>query len=86
MFAGKDWSAGRMKRNDGVALRKPEVLSRTRAQGMKKKAIEDYCVLYQNLCTELHIHEKPQLIFYVVETGFLHNSIPPSQIVATKGG
>jgi hypothetical protein len=35
--AGKDWFAGSMKRNDDIALRKPECLSKVRAQGMNKK-------------------------------------------------
>jgi hypothetical protein len=65
-------------------LRKPEGLSKAKAQGMNKKAVEDYFVLYQNLCTELHIPEKPQLVFNMDETGFPLNNIPP-KIVATKG-
>jgi hypothetical protein len=83
MSAGKDWFAGFMKRNYDIALRKPQD-SKARAQGMNKKAVEDYFVPYQNLCTELHIHEKPQLIFNMEETGFPFNNIPP-KIVATKG-
>jgi hypothetical protein len=75
--AGKDWFAGFMKRNDDVALRKLEVLSKARAQEINKKAVEGYFVLYQNLCTELHIHEKPQHIFNMDETGFPLNNIPP---------
>jgi hypothetical protein len=78
------WFAGFLKRNDDVALRKPEGLSKARAQGMNMKAIEGYFVLNQNLCTELHIHEKPQLIFNKDEPGFPLNNISP-QIVATKG-
>jgi hypothetical protein len=50
MSAGKDWFAGFIKINDDIALRKPEVSSKARAQGMNKKAVEDYFVLYQNLC------------------------------------
>jgi hypothetical protein len=84
MSAGKDWFAGFMKRNDDIALRKPEGLSKARARGMNKKAVEGYFVLYQNLCTELHIHEKPQLIFNKDEPGFPLNNIPP-KIDATKG-
>jgi hypothetical protein len=84
MSAGKDWFAGFMKSNDDIALRKPESLSKARAQGMNKKAVEDYFVLYKNLCTELHIPEKLQLIFNMDETGFPLNNIP-HKIVATKG-
>jgi hypothetical protein len=65
-------------------LRKPQGLSKARAQGMNKKAVEGYFVLYQNLCTELHIHEKPELIFNMDEIGFPLKNIPP-KIVATKG-
>jgi hypothetical protein len=72
-----------MKRNDDIALRKLEGLSIATAQGMNKKTVEDYFVPYKNLCTELHIHEKPQLIFNMDETGFPLNNIPP-KIVATK--
>jgi hypothetical protein len=84
MSADKDWFAGFMKRNYDIALRKPEGLSKARAQGMNKKTVEDYFVPYQSLCTELHIHEKPQLIFDMDERGFPLNNIPP-KIVATKG-
>jgi hypothetical protein len=84
MSANNDWFTGFMKRNDDIALRKPEGLSKARVQGMNKKAVEGYFVLYQNLCTELHIHEKPKLIFNMDETGFPLNNIPP-KIVATKG-
>jgi hypothetical protein len=77
MSAGKDWLAGFMKRNDDIALRKPEGLPKARAQGMNKKAVEDYFVLYQNLCTKLHIDEKPQLIFNMDVTVFPLNYIPP---------
>jgi hypothetical protein len=70
--AVKDWFAGFMERNDDIALRKPEGLSKVRAQGMNKKAVEGYFVLYQNLCTELHNHEKPQLVFNMDD-----NNIPP---------
>jgi hypothetical protein len=83
MSAVKDWFAGFMKSNDDIALRNPEGLSKARAQGMNKKAVEDCFVLYQNLCTELHIPEKPQLIYNMDETGFPLNNILP-KIVATK--
>jgi hypothetical protein len=83
MSAAEDWFAGFKKINDDIALRKPEGLSKARAQGMNKKAGEDYFVLYQNLRTELHIHKKLQLIFSMDETGFPLNNIPP-KIVATK--
>jgi hypothetical protein len=73
-----------LKRNDDIALRKPEGLSKARAQRMKKKAVEDYFVLYKNLCTELHIHEKPQLIFNMDETVFPLINIPLKTVV-TKG-
>jgi hypothetical protein len=84
MSAGKDWFAGFMKSNDDISFRKPEGLSKARVQGMNKKAVEDYFVLYQNLCTEVHIPEKPQIIFNMDETGFPLNNISP-KIVATKG-
>jgi hypothetical protein len=84
MSAGNYWFSGFIKRNDDIALRKPEGLSNARAQRMNKMAVEDYFVLYQNLCTELHIHEKPQLIFNMDETGFLLYIIS-LKILATKG-
>jgi hypothetical protein len=46
---------------------------------MNKKVVEDYFVLYENLCAELHIHEKPQLILIMDERGFpLNNILPPN--------
>jgi hypothetical protein len=42
MSAGRDWFAGFMERNGNIALRKPEGLSRARAQGKIKKVFEDH--------------------------------------------
>jgi hypothetical protein len=47
MSADKDWFAAFTKSNDDIALRKPEGLSKARAQGINKKAVEDCFVLYQ---------------------------------------
>jgi hypothetical protein len=77
MSACEDWFACFMKRNDDIALRKLEGLSKAKVQRMNKKAVEGYFILYENLYTELHIHEKPQLIFNMDETRFPLNNIPP---------
>jgi hypothetical protein len=47
IFAGKDWFSGFLKRND-IALRKPQDLSRERAQVTNQKAVADFII-----CTEI---------------------------------
>jgi hypothetical protein len=47
IFPGKDWFSGFLKRND-IALRKPEGLSRERAQVTNQKAVTDFFI-----CTEI---------------------------------
>ena len=82
--AGKDWFSAFLTRNGDIAVRKPEGLSRARAQGLNHKAVDDYFDLYRNMCTELNICDKPHLIFNVDETGFPLNNVPP-KIVIAKG-
>jgi hypothetical protein len=72
-----------MKINYNIALRKPEALSEARAQGISRKTAKDFAV-YQIMCTELNIQNKPHPILNMDETGFpLING--PLIIVATKG-
>jgi hypothetical protein len=84
MCSGKAWFSAFLKRNGDMAVRKPEGLSRTGAQGLNHKAVDDYFDLYRNLCTELNICGNPHLIFNMDETGFPLNNAP-SKIVTTKG-
>ena len=84
MCAGKDWFSAFLTRNGDIAVRKPEGLSRARAQGLNHKAVDGYFDLYRNLCTELNICDKPHLIFNMDETGFSLNNAPP-KIATAKG-
>ena len=58
-------------------MRKPEGLSRARAQWLNHKTVDDYFDLYRNLCTELNICDNPHLIFSMDETEFPLNNAPP---------
>lgn len=84
MCVGKDWSSGFLKINGDIALKKPEGLWRTSAQGLNNKAVDFFFHLYRNLRTELNIRNKPHLVFNMDETWFSFNNIPP-KIVTTKG-
>ncbi|KAJ4438724.1 hypothetical protein ANN_14671, partial [Periplaneta americana] len=81
MIAGRDWFTGFMRKSD-IRLRKPEGLSKSRAEGMNKQAVTDFFDLYRNLC-ETEIGTKLHLIFNVDETGLPLNNFPP-KIVAAK--
>ena len=41
-IAGKDWFTSFLKRNKDISLRKPQCLSKARAAGMSKEAVEDF--------------------------------------------
>jgi hypothetical protein len=72
-----------LKRKGNIEMRKPEVLSRARSQGMNRTAVDDFFYSYRNQCTEFNIRDKPRLIFNMDETGFPLN-VPP-KIVTNKG-
>lgn len=82
--AGADWFAGFMKRNPDISLRKPEGLSKARASGLTKEAVEGFYHIYSRVATDLNLQNNPQLIYNVDESGFpLNNN--PSKIIAEKG-
>ena len=84
MMAGKDWFTNFLKRNKDISLRKPQSLSKARAEGMSKKAVEDFFCLLKDVYVNTNISDKPHLIFNMDESGIpLNNS--PSKIVAPKG-
>ena len=82
--AGADWFTGFMKRHSDLALRKPQGLSRARAEGMNKSVVQQFYELYQNIVIETGVLAAPERVYNVDESGFpLCNK--PLKVVAQKG-
>lgn len=82
--AGPDWFSAFMKRHPELSLRKPENLSRARAEGLTQKAVGGFFDLCEEVYRENEMMNQPNLVFNMDETGFPLNN-KPSRIVSEKG-
>lgn len=82
--AGKDWFLGFIERNP-LSLRKPQGLSRPRAEGLNPVDVQDYFDKLRTALTEAGTVSKPQMIYNVDETGCAMNNRQTQKVVAKTG-
>ncbi|KAJ4449181.1 hypothetical protein ANN_00577 [Periplaneta americana] len=82
--AGVDWFRAFLKRNSGLSLRKPEDLSRTRAEGLCKEEVDHYFSILKQVLNDYQLFDKPHCIYNMDESGFPLNN-RPLKIVSQKG-
>ena len=68
--AGKDWYLSFCKRNN-LSLRKPEGLSKARAAGFNKEAVNFYFDVLGNVMKELDLHNRPPMYIIWMKVDFL---------------
>lgn len=83
-IAGKDWFLGFMERHP-LSLRKPQGLSRPRAEGLNPEDVQDYFQKLRRAVTETGTANKPQMIYNVDETGCAMNNHQSQKVVAKTG-
>ncbi|KAJ4452001.1 hypothetical protein ANN_03487 [Periplaneta americana] len=73
--AGVDWFRAFLKRNSGLSLRKPEGLSRARAEGLCKEEVDHYFSILKQVLNDYQLFDKPHCI-YNMDSGFPLNNRP----------
>jgi len=84
MRSDKDMFSDFLKRNGDIALKKPESLLRARAEGLNNTEVDYLFYLCRNLQAQLHICDKPYLIFSMDEPRLPRNNIS-TKIVNIQG-
>ncbi|KAJ4442643.1 hypothetical protein ANN_04232 [Periplaneta americana] len=82
--AGVDRFRAFLKRNSGLSLRKPEGLSRARAEGLCKEEIDHYFSILKQVLNDYQLFDKPHCIYNMDESGLPLNN-RPLKIVSQKG-
>lgn len=84
-MAGKDWFHSFMNRHKhSISLRKPEGLSKARAMGLNKEAVNNFYDILNGVCIKLDLQDQPHIIYNVDESGFPMNNMP-LKVVSEKG-
>ncbi|XP_011859495.1 PREDICTED: uncharacterized protein LOC105556986 [Vollenhovia emeryi] len=83
--AGKDWLKGFMMRNPDIVLRSSENLSYGRLMRFNKEIVRDFYDLLGRTMDELDLHNNPQLIYNVDESGLQLSYSNKFKVLALKG-
>jgi hypothetical protein len=83
-ITGVDCFCAFMKKNTNLSLRKPEGLSRVRAEGLNKGEVAAYFNLLSTVLEEYDLLDKPHNVYNMDESGFPLNNCP-QKIVSAKG-
>ncbi|KAJ4449147.1 hypothetical protein ANN_00542 [Periplaneta americana] len=73
---GLGQTAAFLKRNSGLRLRKPEGLSRARAEGLCKEEVDHYFSILKQVLNDYQLFDKPHCIYNMDEFGFSLNNRP----------
>lgn len=82
--AGIDWFRAFVKRHTHLSLRKPEGLSRARAEGLNKAEVSKYFQNLEKILKDYDLFDKPECIYNMDESGFPLNN-RPTKVVSRKG-
>ena len=75
---------GFLKRHSNITFLKPRSLSMCRAKAVTKENIDTYFSNLKSIMDKYNLHEKPELIYNIDETGFSPEHSPP-RIATIKG-
>lgn len=68
---GEDWMLLFEKRHaNAIKRRKPEILTTARAEGLSDNVVNKFFDMYEGLLTEHNLHNAPERLFNLDETGF----------------
>lgn len=82
---GSNWIASFEKRHkEKLSRKRPELLTKARAEGLSVNVVNTFFDLYENLLSELGLQNCPKQIFNLDETG-LNTNLIDEKVYAKKG-
>ena len=70
---------GFLKRHSDITFLKPRSLSMSRAKAVTKENIDTYFSNLKNIMDKYSLHDQPELIYNIDETGFSPEHSPPQE-------